>query len=113
MIESDNPTEIEELRRAINDRVLRSVDDEKAKAVVRQAEIARVLEKTGSLRSEGLGQRIGAIDSRVFFRWWQQYRGCWQNEEFIKEFLRDNAQCRAPGYHGPTGKPVYFTPLAT
>ena len=106
MISTDSEKETEELRDFINQKVWRDVEKEKAQAILRQAEIARVMEKTGSLKSDGLGQKIGAIDSRVFFRWWQEYHGCWQDEGFIREFLRDNPQCRAPGYAGPTGKPV-------
>jgi hypothetical protein len=84
--------------KSVHDQVLRDVPKEKVQAVLRQAEIARVLEKTGSVKSDGLGQLIGRVDARTFMRWWQEHRGCWQDEGFIKEFLKDNPQCRAAGY---------------
>ena len=106
MISLDNDTELQEMRKIMNDRVLRDVSKEKAQSVVRQSQMAQIMEKTGSLAINGIGQRTGLVDSRVFFRWWQQYPGCWTDESFIKEFLRDNPACRAPGWHGPTGKPM-------
>jgi hypothetical protein len=92
--------QLEQMAIGMRDRALREVSEEKAKSVLRQAEIARVMEQMGSARMEGLGQKIGGVDPRTFFRWEQQYPGCWRNKEFIREFLRDNPACRAPGYTG-------------
>lgn len=90
--------ELDDLRRYVNDRVLREVSSEKAQAVINQAMIARVMQKTGSLKMEGIGQKMGAIDARTFFRWQQQYPGCWKDPNFLQEMLRDNPAMRAPGY---------------
>lgn len=79
-----------------NDRFLRTISDEKAQAEIRQAQIAKQLE--ASKHIEGLGQLIGKVDARVFFRWWQAEPGCWTDEAFIKRFLQDNPNCRAAGY---------------
>jgi hypothetical protein len=43
---------------------------------------------------EGLGERKLTIPARTFFRWAQQYPGCWQDKGFVDEFHRDNAECR-------------------
>lgn len=83
---------------ALNDRVFREVPAEKAKAVLNQAMIARVLEKTGSIRTEGVGQRVGIVDARTFFRFQQEFPGCWNDKGFRDEFLRDNPHLCAPGY---------------
>lgn len=79
-----------------NDRFLKTIPDEKAQAEIRQAEIAKQMD--ASKRIEGLGQLIGRVDARIFFRWWQQEPGCWRDEGFIKKFLKDNPNCRAAGY---------------
>lgn len=94
--------------KALNDRVLRDVPMEKAMGVVRQAQIARVLEKTGSIRRDGLGQRTGVVDARTFFRFQQEFPGCWNDKGFRDEFLRDNPQCRAEGYK-VRGRPKYIS----
>ena len=44
---------------------------------------------------EGIGQRILDIDARTYFRWQQSHEGCWEDKQFIKEFYRDNPECRA------------------
>jgi hypothetical protein len=84
----------------LHDYVLKNVDKEKARAVLNQARIARIMQQAGSVSINGIGQKIGSIDARTFFRWEQQLPGCWRNDEFRKEFLRDNPNARAPGYTG-------------
>ena len=84
--------------KSIHDRALRDVPAEKARAVLKQAEIARALELEGSIRHEGLGQKIGTIDARTFMRWHQQFQHCWSDPGFIKEFLKNNPCYRAAGY---------------
>ena len=99
--------ELLELGNMVRERALREVPQEKAQAVLRQAQIARVLQKTGSLKMNGLGQKIAGIDRRLFMRWHQQYPGCWSDKGFIREFLRDNPDVRAPGFkHGNGVKPT-------
>jgi len=86
--------------KSIHDRVLRDVPAEKARSVLRQAELARAMQTEGVVRSgAGLGQLQGRIDSRTFMRWWQQEKGCWNDPGFIREFLRDNPPCRAACYN--------------
>lgn len=85
--------------KSIHDQVLRDVPAEKARAVLKQAEIARALQSEGAFATEGLGQHIGRIDARTFMRWWQEHQGCWQDEGFIKKFLKDNPPYRAVGYN--------------
>lgn len=95
------------MAKAMNDRVWREAPAEKVQATLRQAEIARVMEKTGSTRSDGLGQKVGGIDARTFMRWHQQYPGCWENKKFREDFLASNPQCRAPGYKAGGGALVF------
>jgi hypothetical protein len=104
---ADFEPEVYEMARAMNDRVWREASTEKAQAVLRQAEIARIMEKTGSIRSNGLGQRTGVIDARTFMRWDQEHKGCWSDPTFRRQFLADNPQCRAPGYN-PKSRGVVF-----
>jgi hypothetical protein len=95
---ADHTDDLEDLRQFMNSKVLREVEEEKVKAVRNQALIARVMEKTGSLKMEGIGQKVGAIDIRTFMRWQQMHPGCWNDPTFREEMLRDNAHMRAPGY---------------
>lgn len=84
--------------KSIHDQVLRDVPAEKARAVLKQAEIARALQIQGVTKSDGLGQLIGRVDARTFMRWWQEHKGCWNDPGFIKEFLKHNPPYRAAGY---------------
>lgn len=84
--------------KSVHDQVLRNVPAEKARAVLKQAEIARALQFEGEQKVDGLGQHIGRVDARTFMRWWQQYNGCWNDPAFIKEFLKNNKCYQAAGY---------------
>lgn len=84
---------------------------EKAKAAQDMIRTAAALAEHGSDRVDGRGQMIGSIPGRIYFRWAQMLPGCWQDRQFVEEFLTDNPQCRAVGYkprehslrHGFTG----------
>ena len=94
--------------KALNDRVLREVPVEKARAIVRRAEIARVLEKCGSVHGPGgLGQRVGMVDARTFFRWHQENPRFWEEKKNRDRFLADNPQYLAQGYR-PKPTPKFF-----
>lgn len=93
--------------KGLNDRVLREVPDEKAKAVLDRASIARVLAAAGSVRRDGLGQRAGVVDARTFFRFHQQDPGCWNNKKFRDEFLGDNPHCRGQGYRPKASRKIF------
>lgn len=98
--------------------VLGTVPAEKVQAQLREVHIGRVLAAEGSLRTvQGLGQKIGTIPARVFYRWQQEHPGCWEDDAFVQEFFKDNEKLRAKGWtpranparHGKTminGKPV-------
>lgn len=106
MIVSDTPGQVEALRATINSKVKREMGEEKARARVEQTRIAQKLQSEGSRHVEGLGQKIGSIDARTFFRLHQENPGCWQNEGFIRETLRDSPKLRAPGYGRHSGHSV-------
>lgn len=76
----------------------RQAPAEKKEVTRRQLGIAKRMQAEGSRRINGIGQKIGGIDPRLYFRWDQEHKGCWQNPEFVRDFLRDNPQCCAPGY---------------
>lgn len=79
----------------------RQAPAEKKEVTGRQAAIAKRMQEQGSRRIDGVGQKIGGIDPRLYFRWHQEKPGCWRDKNFVSEFLRDNPQCRAPGYKPP------------
>lgn len=120
MITTDSPKEVGALRDAINSQVKRSIESEKAQARAAQTQIARKLQSEGSRRVEGIGQKIGSIDRRTFFRLHQENPGCFQDAGFVDQLLRDSPKLRAPGYvpkkhYSPTETTVYppFAPSYT
>jgi hypothetical protein len=44
---------------------------------------------------EGLGQKIATIPGHAYHFWGQKLGyGCWNDKAFMREFLRDNPECR-------------------
>jgi len=72
--------------------------EEKAKAKEIAAAIGRELTEDGSMYCDGLGQKMGSIDSRTYFRWNAMLPGCWNDKNFVSGFLLHNPQYCAPGY---------------
>lgn len=92
---------VETVARDLTDYVNAGLPAEKKQAEADMIATGQMLQKTGSLATkEGLGQRVASIPARVYHRWDQLYPGCWKDPEFVREFLTDNPQCRAPGYYG-------------
>lgn len=98
MISTDSPNEVYELRDTLNALVQSQIESEKAKARQEQTEIAKKLRAEGSRSVNGIGQKIGSIDRRTFFRLHQENPGCFQNPEYVDQLLRDSPKLRAPGY---------------
>jgi hypothetical protein len=90
------------LARSITDEVVSQLPDEKRKAEREMIQTAKELAERGSDWADGRGQAIGSIPSRVYMRWQLMLPGCWQDRSFVQEFLKDNPQCRAPGWR-PSG----------
>jgi len=90
-----------ELAREITDSVQAQMPAEKAKAEQELLRTAQELRAKGSDWADGRGQAIGSIPPRMYMRWAQMLPGCWQDKQFVEEFLFDNPQCRAPGYRPP------------
>lgn len=89
----------QDFMREFADEVLGSIPEEKVQMQLKEAEIGRVLAAEGSLRSvQGLGQKLGEIPARMYFRFEQEFPGCWQDDAFVREFFADNPRLRAPGW---------------
>jgi len=87
-----------ELARGIYDEVDRGMPAEKARANAEMDKVAEYLQEKGSDHVEGRGQLAGEIPLIVYTRWALAYPGCWQDAEFVHEFLKDNPRCCAVGY---------------
>lgn len=78
------------------------VPKEKIAYQLQEATIAKANKAVGSAIIEGLGQKMGEIPARIWFRWQQEHPGCWQNREFVREFFADNPSLCAPGWKPKT-----------
>lgn len=108
----------EEFLRQFEKEILGRIPDEKAQAELRQQEIGKYLVEQGSACIEGIGQRIGAVDIKTYYRWIGEYGPeCWQDKGFIRDFFMDNKGLKDKGWnpkpnsvrHGITfcnGKPI-------
>lgn len=81
-----------------NDRFLRTIPVEKAAQELEEARIGRMLQKEGGQKCEGLGQMMGKIPVREYFRHEQANPGCMRNDEYLREFFQDNPHLCAQGY---------------
>lgn len=96
---SDLITQIpEQFLHEFEQEILGTIPEEKAQAELRAASIGRMMLDDGPLAIEGIGQKLGEVDARTWFRWNNQFPGCWQNKEFCNEFFKDNPQYRSPGW---------------
>lgn len=92
-----------EFVREFSAEILGSIPAEKVKADLNQAMIGRALIKEGAVAAPGgLGQKLGEVDARTFFRWSQEHENCWSDRSFIHEFFKDNPQLKSAGWT-PTG----------
>jgi hypothetical protein len=80
---------------ALSKHIIDSIPEEKAKAVLRQARIARATQQAGSISVEGIGQRAAVMDRRLYFRLMQTHS---HHEGWLDDFLYDCPEFRAPGY---------------
>ena len=110
MITTDNPQEAQAVRRVLNRQVLESMPAEKAAAREEQTRIAQKLHREGSRSVEGIGQKIGSIDRRTFFRLHQENPGCWQDADFVNSTLRDSPKLRAASTNAGS---MFFKALRT
>lgn len=109
MITTDSPNEVAELRDLMNRKVQAELPAEKARAVAAQTRIAQKLHAEGSVSVPGLGQKIGTIDARTYFRHWQENPGSMTNPEYIQELLRDSPKLCAPGFKPKINRSPNFT----
>jgi hypothetical protein len=72
------------------------VDEEKAMTRLRQLKIAKREHAKGARAVEGLGQLIGVVDARNYFRWMREDPDFWRDSKNIDKFLSDNKQCAVP-----------------
>lgn len=78
--------------------ILGQIPEEKVKADLRQAEIGRQMKREGSVRMNGLGQKVAEIDPRLYFRMRHDFGKNYEESEWLKDFLASNPQLCAPGY---------------
>jgi hypothetical protein len=64
-----------------------------ALAKIEAAKIAKLLGE-GRRSMNGLGQPIAEIPAYAATYWAIRKPGCWKDAQFVKEFLRDNPECR-------------------
>ena len=69
------------------------IDEEKAMSRLRQLKIAKREHALGARAVEGIGQLIGVVDSRNYFRWMQEDPDFWRDSKNIDKFLKDNEEC--------------------
>lgn len=74
------------------------IDEEKALSRLRQVEIAKKEHEKGARAIEGIGQLIGVIDPRTYFRWQQEDPDFWRDKKNVDKFLKDNKQCSVPRF---------------
>ncbi len=88
----------EQFLREFEAEILGQIPDEKVKADLRQAQIAKAMKAEGSVRMNGLGQKVAEIDPRLYFRMRQAFGANYDEREWILDFLADNESLCAPGF---------------
>lgn len=83
---------------ALRHELEKEISVEKATYAVRQGMVQQQLKDMGPLRTrDGLGQMIASIDENTYYRWIQQEGPqVFHDKKFMRKFLQDNPECRAP-----------------
>jgi len=68
---------------------------EKLKERQEAAAIAKAEQETERKTVDGLGQLKAVIPITTYLRWHDAERGCWGNDQFRREFYRDNKELLA------------------
>lgn len=68
---------------------------EKLKERQEAAAIAKAEQTTERKTVDGLGQLKAVIPITTYLRWHDAERGCWGNDQFRREFYRDNKELLA------------------
>lgn len=76
--------------------IQRDVPKEKLKSQLNQEKLARIMRQAGSTTIDGIGQLVAKIDARTYFR---NMAAHGEHEDWLTDLIRDNPQCRAPGYN--------------
>lgn len=89
---------LERLDRALRYELEKEMSMEKATYAVRQGMIAEGMKQMGPLRTRnGIGELIASVDEKTYYRWLQQEGPqIWHDKNFMKKFLKDNPECKAP-----------------
>ena len=73
------------------------VDLEKFEASKRAQAANKEVRDMGNAKTDGLGQLKAVVPAREWFRWNHDKPGCWQDSQFVREFIRDNPELRGEG----------------
>ena len=73
------------------------VDLEKFESSKRAQEASLEARAMGSAKADGLGQLQMVVPAREWHRWNMLHPGCWQDKQFVREFMRDNPELRGEG----------------
>ena len=73
------------------------VDLERSESSKRAQEANLEARTLGSAKADGLGQLQMVDPAREWHRWNSQYPGCWNDKQFVREFMRDNPELKAEG----------------
>lgn len=77
------------------DDLMGRIPQEKIEANLRQARNARIMQQAGSLKVEGLGQKVAEIDARLYFRMQHDFG---HHEGWLDDFLASNPELCSPGW---------------
>lgn len=72
------------------------VNQEKAMAQIRQVNRKRSEYMKEARQVDGLGQLIGVIDARIYFRWMQEDPDFWNDKKNVDKFMKDNPEYAMP-----------------
>ena len=87
----NNPDEVRKLWGHVESQLGQEKDEYSRRGI----KIGKSLREQGSLRIDGVGQKIAEIPLGLYIRWQQEFPGCWQDKGFVDAFLKDNPQFKA------------------
>lgn len=88
---------LDRLERELRYELQDQISLEKMNYLVRQQMIREeMLEQGPRKTTDGLGQFMGTVDARTWFRWDREEPGCWSDPKWVDKFFKDNPEAAAP-----------------
>jgi hypothetical protein len=87
------------LRKGVQEELLRGWKMEETQAKHQARQLGAFYHQNDAKNIEGMGRLVGEIPTASYHYWGKRLGyDCWKDDEFVREFFRDNPECAVKNY---------------